>query len=112
MTLHPDPVADQRRAALEHANRIRTYRAILKESLKDADPWRARNIAADVIDAPYPEALTMRVESLLLAVPGLGRVKVRRMMTNAKVGAHRTVGGLSPRQRDELHRMLTHYRER
>lgn len=98
----PTPLAlsrtlKQRMAALKRANAIRTHRRILKEDiakgLVDAIP---------IIRDPYSEVLTMKVWDLLLAIPGVGKVKTNAALRRCSVSTSKTLGGLSDRQRDEL----------
>ena len=92
-----DRTLEQRLAALAKANRIRFARAALKVAIRDGDieAWT-------VVDAPHPDYETMRVVDLLAAVPGLGPVKVRRLMRTHQVSETKTLAGLTRRQRDEL----------
>lgn len=88
---------DQRMAALILANEIRCARARMKREL------RAGTVDAVALVAEPPSYLrTMKLEKFLVAIPGLGRVKARRMMNVARISDAKTVGGLSDRQRAEL----------
>lgn len=87
----------QRLAALAQANRIRSERARLKAALR----------AGEVRPAPLlldpPECLgSASVAEVLLAVPGIGQVKVRRLLQAAQLSPGRKLGRLSERQRAEL----------
>lgn len=92
---------DQRMAALAIANDVRFARARLKRALRAG---RA-DVVALVADPPS-YLHSMKVEKLLAALPGVGRVKVRRIMIVARISEAKTVGGLSVRQRDELVALL------
>jgi hypothetical protein len=93
----PARTLQQRQEALKNANRIRTYRKDLKADLK-----AGRRRAVDVLRSPHADVLTMKVFDLLLAAPKLGRVKVNKMLSRQGISPSKTVGGLSPRQRDAL----------
>lgn len=93
----PERSLDQRMAALERANGIRTARAELKRDLKAG---RAR--ITDLLSSPPEYLLTAKVFDILLAVPKYGRVKANRVLTQCRISPAKTIGGLSERQRDEL----------
>jgi|SRR5687767_176574 hypothetical protein len=93
----PERSLDQRMAALERANNIRTRRAQLKRDLKGGKV----NIQALLLDPPEYLA-TAKVFDMLLAVPKYGRVKANRVLTQCRISPSKTIGGLSERQRNEL----------
>ena len=97
----PQRSLTQRLDALERANEVRTKRAQLKRDLK-----RGRcSIHTLLMDPPgYIE--TAKVFDLLLAVPGFGRVKVDKVLTQCRISPSKTIGGLSQRQRDDLVSLL------
>ena len=103
MTLSQVPARTeaQRKAALEKANQIRSYRAKLKRDLHD----RQRTPAALIRQTP-PLCETMKVYTLLTATPRIGQKKALAILTAAQVSPSKTLGGLSPRQRDALIRLL------
>jgi len=93
----PERSLTQRLVALDRANEVRTKRAELKRDLKGG---RA-SIHTLLMDPPaYIE--TAKVFDMLLAVPKYGRVKVNKVLTTWRISPSKTIGGLSPRQRDEL----------
>lgn len=93
----PERSYRQRMEALQRANDIRSRRAQLKRDLK-----AGRQPIDELLLSP-PEFLeTAKVFDLLLAVPKYGRVKVNKILTQCKISASKTVGGLSERQRREL----------
>jgi hypothetical protein len=53
-------------------------------------------------DHPPEWAATWKVADVLRAVPGMGPVKAARLLRRAQVAESKTLGGLSPRQRDAL----------
>jgi hypothetical protein len=79
------------------ANRIRTYRAELKDELKSGE----KQLVAVLLDPPA-EVETMKVLDLMLAAPKIGRVKANKVLTRERVSPSKTVGGLSSRQRAQL----------
>lgn len=87
----------QRLAALAQANRIRSERARLKAALR-AGEARATPLLLD----PPPCLQSASVAEVLLAVPGIGEVKVRRLLRSCGLSAGRKLEGLSERQREEL----------
>ncbi len=92
----------QRRAALNRANAIRRARADLKRDLT------AGRVTVHVLILDPPEYLaTMKVAALLLAMPKVGKVRVKWMMASARIASGKTVGGLSVRQRDDLVSVLS-----
>lgn len=97
----PDRSFDQRMAALESANRIRSKRAELKRRAR-VNPL----LVPGTILNPPDWVLTMRVEELLLTIPRIGRVKARKILRTIDISQSKTVGGLSDRQRRMLVRDL------
>lgn len=114
-TMAPLRTHDQRIAALEHANHIRTKRADLKRTLKNQPACRAARHAANLITDPPDWLATMRLDAFLLAVPYIGPEKTRRILTTVTpFGRARTirVGGMTPAQRDRVAEWLTDHAER
>lgn len=93
----PSRSTDQRLTALRRANRIRVDRAAMKHGIKNG-----LVSAVGILLDPPEYAETMKVEALLRAVPKFGVVKARHTMRVCRISETKTVGGLSPRQRDEL----------
>jgi uncharacterized protein (DUF58 family) len=91
----PERSLQQRMDALEKANEIRQARKALKRDVR----MRVVNLL-DVIEDPPEYALTMRLETLLMAVPGTGCVKVQRLFKRTGISTSKTLGGLTFRQRD------------
>lgn len=98
----PERTTEQRMTALRHANEIRSHRAALKVALR-----RGVVPLGDVLDGDDPLLATMRVQDVLMAVPGLGREKVNRALHGAMISPSRTLGGLTVRQRRDLYGRLT-----
>ena len=93
----PERSLDQRMAALERANGIRSARAQLKRDLK-----AGRKSIVDLLSSPPEYVLTAKVFDMLLAVPKYGRVKANRVLNQCRISPAKTIGGLSERQRAEL----------
>ncbi|HEU4493830.1 MAG TPA: integration host factor, actinobacterial type [Rubrobacteraceae bacterium] len=97
----PERSAQERRSALEEANRVRFARAATKRKLKSGE--------LDIYDLlmdPSGELKGAKVEEMLLAVRGMGRIKVTRVMREAGVSRSKTLVGLTHGQRDRLIRAL------
>ena len=60
----------------------------------------------DLLMDPSEELKGAKVEEMLLAVRGMGRVKVTRMLREAGVSRSKTLVGLTHGQRDRLLRAL------
>jgi hypothetical protein len=76
----PERTSQERLNALEEANRVRFARADAKRDLKSGE--------LDIYDLlmdPSEELKGAKVEEMLLAVRGMGRVKVTRVMREAGV---------------------------
>ena len=97
----PERTADERRSALEEANRVRFARAQAKRDLKSG----ALRIY-DLLMDPSEELRGAKVEEMLLAVQGMGRIKVTRVMREAGISRSKTLVGLTHGQRDRLIRAL------
>jgi len=93
----PARSTEQRDLALKRANMIRIYRAELKRAILDGT-----GDAGHALAFPPDEILTMKLEKLLVAIPGLGKVKAREVMRRCRISEAKTVGGMSDRQRAEL----------
>jgi hypothetical protein len=97
----PERTSQERRTALEEANRVRFARADAKRGLKSGDVG-----VVDLLMDPSEELKGAKVEEMLLAVRGMGRVKVTRVMREAGVSRAKTLVGLTHGQRDRLLRAL------
>lgn len=97
----PERTSQERRTALQEANRIRFARAATKRDLKSGE--------LDIYDLlmdPSEELKGAKVEEMLLAVRGMGRIKVNRILREAGVSRSKTLVGLTHGQRDRLIRAL------
>lgn len=114
----PDRSLEQRRAALERANAVRTARKALKRELKARGLTALldllRNPAATagrlVPNAPAGYVDTMKVADAMIATRGIGTVKASTTLRRAKVSPSKTLEGLTRRQRGELLELLSPYR--
>jgi len=97
----PERTEQERRSALEEANRVRFARADAKRDLKSG-----RLTLYDLLMDPSEELKGAKVEEMLLAVRGIGRVKVNRLMREAGISRAKTLVGLTHGQRDRLIRAL------
>ena len=82
---------------MEEANRVRFARADAKRDHKDGSLH-----IYDLLMDPSEELKGAKVEEMLLAVRGMGRVKVTRIMREAGVSRSKTLVGLTHGQRDRL----------
>jgi signal recognition particle GTPase len=95
----PSLSPDQRQAALEKAAAARRARAELKEKLKmgslSLEELLEQGSQNDTVGK-------MKVISVLESLPGLGKVKARRMMEEIGISESRRVQGLGVNQREAL----------
>ena len=99
MPLPPDLSPDQRQAALDKAAAARRQRAELKEKLK----MGSVNLKELLEQADRDEVVAkMKVVTVLESLPGLGKVKARRMMEECNISESRRVQGLGEKQRRVL----------
>ena len=96
-TTAPERSLNQRMDALQRANDIRSRRAQLKRDLK-----AGRTPIHQILLEPPEWVETAKVIDMLLAVPKYGRVKASKVLHTCRISPSKTIGGLSPRQRDEL----------
>jgi len=101
MPLPPELSPDQRQAALAKAAAARRQRAELKEKLKVGSltmPELFEMAEADEVVG------RMKVLAVLESMPGLGKVKARRLMEQVGISENRRVRGLGAQQREGLKR--------
>ena len=102
----PQPPAltpEQRAAALEKAARVRRERAEVKEKLKMGN----LSLADLLQEADTNETVgKMKVVSVLESLPGLGKVKARRLMETVGISESRRLQGLGAKQRDACSKRL------
>jgi hypothetical protein len=93
----PERTVDERRNALEEANRVRFARAAAKRNLKSGE--------LDIYDLlmdPSEELRGAKVEEMLFAMKGMGRIKVTRVLREVGISRSKTLVGLTHGQRDRL----------
>jgi hypothetical protein len=93
----PERTSQERRSALEEANRVRFARAATKRELKSGELS-----IYDLLMSPSEELRGAKVEEMLLSVRGMGRIKVTRIMREAGISRSKTLVGLTHGQRDRL----------
>jgi hypothetical protein len=108
----PQRSADQRLAALAHANVVRLSRADVKRRIRCADRKRAGQVVLALVASPPPWIETMLLRDLLLCLPGCGATKVDHILFARRVSWRKTITGLSDRQRTEVLNWLADYAER
>ena len=98
----PQPPAltpEQRQAALAKAALVRKERAEVKERLK----LGSLNLAELLEQADSNETIgKMKVLAVLESLPGLGKVKARRLMDSVGISESRRLQGLGSNQREAL----------
>ena len=99
MPLPPSLSADQRQAALEKAAQARRTRAELKEKLKMGSLG-----LGDLLQLAETDEVVgkMKVLAVLESLPGLGKVKARRVMEEVGISETRRLAGLGDQQRKKL----------
>src|ERR1700758_3364483 len=104
MPLPPSLSADQRQAALEKAAQARRARAELKEKLK----MGSLTLSELLQQADTDEVVgKMKVLAVLESLPGLGKVKARRLMDEVGISETRRLHGLGDQQRKRLFEKLS-----
>lgn len=97
----PELTAEQRRAALEKAARVRRERAEVKNRLKHS----GTSLAEVLESGRTNEAVAkMKVLDLLQAMPGVGKVRAKTLMQRLHISESRRVGGLGTNQAAALER--------
>ncbi len=97
MATPPELTPEQRAAALEKAAEARAARAEIKARLK-----MGSMSLQEALDSDDPNVGKLKVVSLLEALPGLGKVKARRLMDDIGIADNRRVQGLGAQQRKAL----------
>ena len=99
MATPPMLTPEQRTAALMKAAEARTARAELKEKLKMGSVTLREALTRADGD---PVIGKLKVLNLLESLPGLGKVKARRIMEDIGIAETRRVQGLGAQQRQTL----------
>ncbi len=103
MPLPPTLSPEQRQAALEKAATARRIRAELKENLKMGSLSLKQLLDQGDTDEVVGK---MKVLSVLESLPGLGKVKARRLMDDVGISETRRLQGLGDQQRRKLFERL------
>ncbi|HEX9235244.1 MAG TPA: integration host factor, actinobacterial type [Actinomycetota bacterium] len=94
----PTLTEEQRKEALAKAAEARRKRAELKNQLK-AERMTLRDVLSHQGDDVIGK---MKVSSVLESLPGVGKVRARRIMERLDISATRRVRGLGAKQKDAL----------
>ncbi|NNN15541.1 MAG: integration host factor [Acidimicrobiaceae bacterium] len=99
MPLPPSLSPEQRQAALEKAAIARKARAELKEKLK-----MGSITLESLLERSASEELVgkMKVVSVLESLPGIGKVKARKIMAEVGIAETRRLQGLGANQKERL----------
>lgn len=99
MAQPPQLSDEQRRAALEKAAEARRVRAEAKELLKTGSLR-----ISDLFERAESEELIagLKVESLIAAMPGTGKIKAKRLMESLGIAENRRIRGLGDKQKEAL----------
>ncbi len=96
----PPQISDeQRKAALEKAGQARTKRAEMKALLQTG----SLSLPDVFVEAESDDIVAgTKVYPLLVAMPGMGKVKAMRLMEQCQIADNRKIRGLGARQRECL----------
>lgn len=98
MPLPPPLTDEQRKQALEKAAVARRKRAELKEQLKSG-----RTSLKELLDRTADEVVgKMKVSTVLESLPGVGRVRARKIMERLDISESRRMRGLGAKQKENL----------
>lgn len=99
MPMPPELSPDQRQAALAKAGAARRLRAELKDKLKMGSTSLPELFSMADTDETVAK---MKVLTVLESLPGLGKVKARRLMEELGISETRRIRGLGSQQRETL----------
>jgi len=89
---------EQRRQALEKAAEARRRRAEVKGELKSG-----KRTLSDILNDQGGDTVgKMKVSTVLESLPGVGKVRARKLMEKLDISASRRVRGLGAKQRSAL----------
>lgn len=97
MAIPPQLTPEQRAAALVKAAEARAARADIKARLK-----MGSMSLSEALDSTDTNVAKLKVVSLLESLPGVGKVKARRVMEEIGIADNRRVQGLGAQQRASL----------
>ena len=100
----PQLSPEQRQAALDKAGAARRQRAELKEKLK-----MGSTSLKELFDLADKDEIVgkMKVLTVLESLPGLGKVKARRLLEECEISETRRIQGLGVNQRRKLFERLS-----
>lgn len=98
MPLPPLLSEEQRRDALAKAAEARKKRALVKEALRNGGT-NLKELLAKSADEVVGK---MKVSSVLEALPGVGKVRARKIMERLAISGTRRMRGLGTKQKDSL----------
>jgi len=101
MATPPQLTPEQRTAALAKAAEARAARAEIKARLK-----MGSMSLADALDSDDTNVGRLKVVSLLESLPGVGKVKARKIMEDVEIADNRRVQGLGAQQKAKLLELL------
>jgi ribosomal protein L9 len=90
----PELTAEQRKAALEKAARVRRERAEIKKKLK-AGHLKVGDIISRADDDIYGK---MTVKSVIESLPGIGKMRATKIMQEIGISQSRRIKGLGVNQ--------------
>jgi hypothetical protein len=98
MPLPPQLTPEQRIEALAKAAEARRKRAEVKESLKNG-----KTDLEQILDRSDEGIVgKMKVSSVLESLPGVGKVRARKIMERLDISESRRIRGLGAKQKDSL----------
>lgn len=101
MATPPQLTPEQRTAALAKAAEARAARAEIKARLK-----MGSMSLADALESEDVNVGKLKVVTLLESLPGVGKVKARRIMEDIDIADNRRVQGLGAQQKSKLLELL------
>lgn len=98
MAMPPKLTDEQRRDALAKAAEARRKRAAIKEDLR-----AGRTNLASLIERADDEYVgKLKVSSVLEALPGVGKIRARKIMERLEISESRRIRGLGNKQKQAL----------
>lgn len=97
MATPPQLTPEQRSAALAKAAEARAARAEIKQRLK-----MGSITLQDALGSEDQNMAKLKVVSMLESLPGVGKVKARKLMEELEIADNRRVQGLGAKQRQAL----------
>lgn len=101
MAAPPSQTPEQLAANLEKAAAARAARSALKQRVKNGEVTLSA-----VLDDAADVAQKLKVVALLESLPGVGKVKARRIMDDIGIADNRRVQGLGTQQKQALVELL------